>query len=256
MGHWYAQDGRPCYELPKRGGGTKAVTLRDARQLHLVPSVTTVLQVIDKPALVNWKVEQGIRAAMELRQLEWESEDAYIERCVVESGRKARDAADLGGLIHDAIECSFKGNPYPEQFEPHVRAARAELERLFPGVTDWVAEESFSHEDGFGGRVDLYSPSTGIVPDWKTKDGDFTDGKRLAYDQHIQLGAYRRGLKLPRGAPAANIFVSRTHPGAVVSHLWKPSDVDHGENIFLAALRIWKLVKDYESGYEADHRQQ
>lgn len=249
MSHWYARDGSPCYELPKKGGGTKSVTLREARQFNLTPSVTTVLQVIDKPALTNWKVEQGIKAAMSLRQGDWETDEAYIARCVTESGKSARDAADLGGLIHDAIECSFKGDSYPEQFQKHVEAARGELFRLFPGVDDWIAEDTFSHSDGYGGKIDLYSPSTGIVPDWKTKDGDFSDGKRLAYDQNLQIGAYRRGKNLPRGAPGANIFVSRTHPGKVASHVWTPQEVDQGEEIFLASLALWKLIKKYDGGW-------
>lgn len=247
MSHWYARDGSPCYELPKKGGGTKAVTLREARQFNLTPSVTTVLQVIDKPALTNWKIEQGIKAAMSLKQGDWETDDAYIARCVVEASKPAKEAADLGGLIHDAIECSFKGEPYPEQFVKHVEAARGELFRLFPGVTDWVAEKSFSHSDGFGGKVDLHSPSTGIVADWKTKSGDLSG--RLAYDHNIQIGGYRRGLNLPRGERGANIFVSRDMPGMAVGHVWSPDDVDNGEEIFLQALRLWKTIKKYESGW-------
>ena len=47
---------------------------------------------------------------------------------------------------------------------------KAELRRLFPDVDDWRAEDSFGHESGFGGKVDLHSPSTGIVVDYKGKD--------------------------------------------------------------------------------------
>jgi hypothetical protein len=127
-----------------------------------------------------------------------------------------------------------------------VAAVRIRLDELFPGVTDWIAEKSFAHDDGYGGKVDLHSPSTGIVVDYKGKDGDFSDGKKLAYDQHWQLGGYRRGLSLPRGNVAANLFVSRTHPGKVAHHVWTAKDVDDGEDVFLAALSLWKRLRNYD----------
>ena len=51
--HWYKQDGSPCYEVPYADPkkGMRSTTIRDARKLNLVPSVTTILQVMDKPGL-------------------------------------------------------------------------------------------------------------------------------------------------------------------------------------------------------------
>lgn len=257
MSHWYRRDSTPCYELPKKGGGFKSVTLREARQLHLTPSVTTVLKVMDKPALNDWRVKEGIKAAMAIAYDEAIPLEDYIAECFEESYRAGREAADRGTLIHDAIEASFKGKPYADEWTPYVEAARGELFRLFPGVDDWVAEEYFAHPIGFGGKVDLYSPSTGIWNDWKTKDGPLNDGKRLAYDQNIQGGAYRLGLQLPRGACGSNIFISRDVPGAVASHVWTPQEVDEGEEIFLACLALWKLIKKYDGSFsEADNGQQ
>ena len=98
-------------------------------------------------------------------------------------------------------------------------AAPSAITAEFPGVADWIAEASFAHESGYGGKVDLHSPSTGIVVDYKGKDGDFSEldtygkPKKLAWDQHWQLGAYQVGLRLPN-ADCANVFFSRTHPGA------------------------------------------
>lgn len=253
MSHWYAQDGSPCYELPKRGGGTKAVTLREARQLHLNPSTTTVLEIVAKKNIEDWKVKQGIIAALTLEFYPGESDEEYIERCIIESRRKAKEAAEEGTRIHDAIEASFKGKTFPEYYRPHVQSVQEEIRRLFPDITDWFAEESFAHPDGFGGKCDLHSRSAGIVVDYKGKDGDFTDGKKLAYDQHWQLGSYRRGLRLPPGGKGANIFVSRTHPGKVASHVWSPQEIDEGEAIFMDALSLWKKLKKYDGGWdEAD----
>jgi hypothetical protein len=251
--HWYYRDGRTCYQQPTQKGGLRATDLRDARKLGLVPSVTTVLSVLAKPALETWKVKQGILAALTLPRRSNESDDEYLARVLADSGQQAKDAAEEGTRIHDAIEASFKGMPIPAGYEAHVEGARAEIGKLFPEVSDWIAEKSFGHIFGYGGKVDLHSPSTGIVVDYKGKDGDFTDGKRLAYDQHYQLAAYQRGLILPPNV-CANVFVSRTHPGKVASHVWKLAEVQQGWAVFEAALTVWKRLKGFDPSFSAEER--
>jgi hypothetical protein len=248
-GHRYTRAGAPAYEQRAASGGLRATDLRDARKHGLVPSVTTVLGVLAKPALTNWLVDQGVMAALTLPRIEGETETAFLARIKEDSKAQAKAAAEEGTRIHDALECAFKGDHYPHFYQPHIDAVREELARLFPGVDDWIAEASFAHESGFGGKVDLHSPSTGIVADYKGKDGDFSDGKKLAYDQHYQLAAYNRGLLLPPSL-CANIFVSRTHPGRVASHVWKREEVDHGWEVFAGALQVWKLLKKFDGSFD------
>lgn len=244
-GHWYTRDGAPFYTVPAANGAERSVTLRDARKIGAVPSVTTVLQVLAKPQLETWKVRQGILAALTLPRVAGENDDAYLARVLDDSREQVKMAAEEGTRIHDTIEQAFKGDLVPHAYIPHVEAVHAEITRLFPGVTDWIAERSFAHHAGYGGKVDLHSPSTGIVIDHKGKDGDFSDGKRLAYDQHYQLAAHQSGLVFPVNV-CANIFVSRTHPGKVASHVWQVEDIVDGEAIFRDALSLWKRLKKYD----------
>lgn len=252
-GHYYLRDGSPCYEQPTKAGGTRGINLRWDRHLGLVPSVTTVLQVLAKPQLEMWKVRQGILAALTLARNEGECDDDYLARVMADSKEQAKAAAEEGTRIHDAIEQSFIGGKVTEQYVPHVNATRLLIAELFPGVSDWIAEDSFAHPSGYGGKVDLHSPSTGIVIDYKGKDGDFSDKKKLAYDQHYQLSAYQYGLGLPTNV-CANIFVSRTHPGCVAHHLWTPEELADGLGIFMDSLALWKRLKHYDSSFT--HQQQ
>lgn len=247
--HWYTREGEPCYEVRAASGLPRPTTLADGRKLGLVPSVTTVLSVMAKPALETWKVRQGILAALTLTRAEDEPDDSYLARVLADSGQQAKSAAEEGTRIHDAIEQAFKGEWFPPRYQPHVDAVMERLQELYPGVTDWVCEASFAHGSGFGGKVDLHSPSTGIVIDHKGKDGDFTDGKRLHYDQHYQLAAYNRGLILPP-RECVNFFVSRTHPGKVAHHVWKQTDVDKGWNVFADALRLWKSLRGFDPSFQ------
>jgi hypothetical protein len=243
--HWYDQSGKPCYDQATQKGGLRPTDLRDARKLGLCPSVTTVLSVWPKPQLEAWKVRQGILAALTLSRAPEEGDDSYLARVLADSKAQAQAAADEGTRIHDAIECAFKGKVFPGVYRPHVDAVMLAIGTRFPTVQDWVPERSFAHPSGFGGKVDLHSPSTGIVIDYKGKDGDFSDGKKLAYDQNIQLAAYQRGLGLPENA-CANVFVSRTHPGKVAMHVWSPEDIDEGAEDFFAALAFWKRLKRFD----------
>lgn len=261
-GHWYRRDGSPCYEVPKRGGGMRGINLAWDRGLNLVPSVTTVTSCMAKSALTTWMVKQGILAALTLPRLDGEGDDSFIARVLEDSKQQAKAAAEEGTRIHDACERLFKvGMHSDEPYFKHASAAGDEIARLFPDVNDWVSEKSFAHPLGFGGKVDVHSPSTGIVVDFKSKDGDFTEldaygkPKKLAWDQHIQLAAYQVGLQIPIGArqdafvQCANIFVSRTHPGAVRSHVWSADEIARGWQTFAAALQLWKILRDYDGAF-------
>lgn len=238
------------YTVLTKDGRERDTTLADARKLNLAPSVTTYLGVTDKPALTRHKIKRGIEATMKMPRYENEPEDKYINRMIEESARQDRDAAIEGDRIHNAIEASFKGKLFDVKYLPHVEAARGELSRLFPNIDDWVAETSFTSPSGFGGKVDLHSPSHQVIIDWKSKDSDFTDGKKLVYDQHWQLAAYAEGLGMdnPTGA---NIFVSRTHPGKVASHVWDRDDMDQGWEVFAAALKLWIAIKKYNPAFRS-----
>ena len=248
-GHYYRRDGSPCYEVPTKAGHMRGINLKWDRALCLVPSVTTVLQIVAKPGLEFWKVQQGILAALTLTRNEGESDAEYLGRVMADSKEQAKAAAEEGTRIHDAIEQSFIGGLIPAKYVPHVEATRKKIAEMFPDVSDWVAEASFAHPLGYGGKVDLHSPSTGIVIDYKGKDGDFSDGKKLAYDQHYQLAAYNHGLLLPTNV-CANLFVSRTHPGCVAEHIWSVDEIKHGLGIFLDSLSLWKRIKRYDSGFD------
>ena len=81
--HWYTMDGAPQYTVPsKKDGSPRNTTLRDARTMNLVPSVTTILGVSAKPALINWLQQQVLMAALTLPKRTDELEKDYIDRII------------------------------------------------------------------------------------------------------------------------------------------------------------------------------
>jgi hypothetical protein len=91
--HWYQKDGTPAYTIVGKNGKERATTLRDARTLELVPSVTTILSVLAKPGLENWKQNQILMAALTMPRVDGESEQEYIARIIRDSKEEGMKAS-------------------------------------------------------------------------------------------------------------------------------------------------------------------
>jgi hypothetical protein len=249
-GHFYKRDGSPCYKVKTADGkGERGINLRWDRPLGLVPSVTTVTSIMNKHQLNIWRENQLVLAALTAARREGEGDEEFCRRIREEGFAEVGVAIDMGTLVHDALECHFQGKDYDDGLVVYVAGVIEELNTMYPDIRDWVAERSFAHPSGFGGRVDLYSPSTGVVVDFKGRDGDFTDKKTIKFDQYVQLSGYQIGLGLPLGE-AANIFFSRTHPGTCTHVIWDKKAMKKGHKIFTSALELWKAVKDYNSAFK------
>jgi hypothetical protein len=242
-GHWYTQDGEPMYTVPKaKGGGLRATTLRDARKLNLVPSVTTVMKELAAPQLEMWKIKQAVTFSKKMRKRSGETDDQFAMRAYYKSQEQVRERAEGGSLIHGALESAFLGESYLDDFTPYVTGVRASLAELGIGDEDWSAEKSFS-KDGFGGKVDLHSPN--FVVDFKTKE--FDEFKLpVCYDNHfMQLGAYRAGLGLPLHTPGMILFVSVNDPGFVHAVTIEPPLLTKGYEMFRGLLHVWQAKRGY-----------
>lgn len=242
--HWYTREGVPMYTVEAKKGGQRATTLRDARSLNLVPSVTTILNVAAKPALLAWMQQQVLYAALTLPRRPDEPEKDYIDRIISDSKEQGKAAADAGTDIHASIQGHYENNPTGKHQESVDACVKAIHDHF--GDAIWISERSFAHEAGFGGKCDLFCAGTlNAVVDIKTKE--FTDPDKIGgYDEHLmQLAAYRVGLGIPK-ARAANVFVSRNVPGLVVVKEWSLEDLDTGWEMFMHLLAFWQLKNNHK----------
>lgn len=251
MGHWYDIDGNPRYEVKGANGKIRPTTLRDARKNNWVPSVTTIMNIEDKPGLYTWKTKQLLKAAMENPFDSEMYEPEFWERKIIaESEKIGKDAATKGTEVHDALELYYKGETNHQKVIDNsyiVQEVAALLEERFPGVK-WVSEASFSHSHGFGGKVDLHSPDDLIVLDFKTKSTD--DLKKMkAFDQHhMQTAAYAVGLGLTstmgnNDVKRYNLFISTEEEGLM--SLTESTNFDREWTMFLRLLEFWQLKNNY-----------
>lgn len=140
----------------------------------LVPSVTNIIGILDKPALPRWAARETAKAAWSMRQ----SLDAMgeVEAVDVLKGapwRRSGRAADRGTSIHAWLECALLGETLPylegESLE-YVDAARGWLERWQP-VT--IATEVTMFAPTYAGTADALVSIDGEVwlIDFKTSSG-------------------------------------------------------------------------------------
>src|SRR3990167_10270967 len=221
-----------------KNGQERNTTLRDARTMNLVPSVTTIIRCASAFGLERWKAEQVLMAGLTLPRLDGEDEKAWIVRVWDDSKEQGKKAAEGGTATHAAIEGIFRGLTPPDEFKPYVDGALEVIKAL--GKQDWQPEKSFASTLGYGGKVDLHSPE--VVLDFKTKDGDLSEVK--CWDEHyMQVAAYDAGLrKVPDLGRCGIVFVSRTHPG--VARLIMHSEVEtaRGWEMFTHLLAYWKAA--------------
>ncbi|OQB26249.1 MAG: hypothetical protein BWY11_00025 [Firmicutes bacterium ADurb.Bin182] len=189
-GHWYTKTGETCYEIEGKKG-MRPTTLRDARKLNLVPSVTTIISCASAPQLVNWKIDQAILSSLTLTRNENETEQEYLARIKADAQEQAKKAAERGTYIHAVVQGGFEGEPISKDDRIYYESARNTLV-VATDNEQWVCEKSFATER-YGGKADLHTSK--FLVDIKTTDKPI-DGLKLWDNHYLQLAAYRVGLEI------------------------------------------------------------
>lgn len=262
-GHWYFPDGTPCHQVPyadkKRAGELRNTTLTDARKMGLYPSVSSILGVMAKPGLDNWKKEQVAWSAFDMineeERCEW-----CVEKVLEIAEARMSSARDLGTEIHGAIErylSEFQKHgedAYPLGHLEHVKAAVDALKELGVWGQPFSSERTFASPLGYGGTIDLSGKNW--VVDFKCVDNL---EKKLDYpDRGAQLCAYDIGFMKDTDAfhpdvmnatwsdsKLANIFISTSEPGKYLIKEWSTEEKEYGWSLFQAAFSLWKIVNRY-----------
>jgi len=226
-----------------------------------LPSVTTILEVISKPAVGIFKAKEAARAIY--RQAyrigtdpEFEDEAESVAWALKESD-KARDrAAEIGSSVHiladllGASETASNGWQLSEQEQPYVEAYRDFLGRY--GRSSIVSSEHMVWSlDGYAGTYDQLMMIDGEL--W------LIDIKTSAHGPYpewgLQLAAYAwahwiivPGQHAPHSMPAVMRFgILHLRPDLYPDTGWRLIEYpctsrDYGA--FLSALDLWKWKKE------------
>ena len=225
------------------------------------PSVTTVLKVLDKPAVVTWAKQEVAKTAVD----RWEEVGALIQKDGSDSVKRwlatlpdfqADTAAKLGSGVHLLADMASRGSePAAEGFEisdqekPYLEAFRGFLARY--GAESIVSSEKMIwSQDGYAGTYDLIMRLDGEL--WLV---DIKTSKGYYPETALQLIAYGTSDWIivpdnPMGYPMPQIQrygVLHLRPDLYTDTGWRlieypliPSD----RMAFLGALEIWRWKEE------------
>lgn len=166
------------------------------------PSITTIMKVLNKPALEGW----SSRVGGEYADKNWDELTSLdsaerIRRIKTAYLNVARDAADVGTTVHEICERFATGEPsvISKRADPYVTqfiGFLADVKPVFLGneVTVW------SRKYGYAGTADAFAIINDeiTVVDWKTGKGIYPEhGLQLAALSHADFIITPEGIELP-----------------------------------------------------------
>jgi len=247
MSHWYNRHGEAVFEVPKvKGGGFRKTTIADARKMGLYPSVTTVLGILDKPQLGDWKLEQMALAAFNSPANGSEPFEVYHQHLLTKAFEQVSDAADLGTAIHAALESHFKGQPIEAGMDTYVEPVARLIDREGIQFTEHELR-LVNAQVGYAGTTDAVitrNGQTGIL-DFKSRKTKPGIACTPWETEPLQIAAY--GVAKFGHVPeiGANVYISTTEKGRVEICWHSHEDLAEAWKTFQSCVQIWQYLKSY-----------
>ena len=139
---------------------------------HPLPSVTSIIGMKDKPALVSWAANQAAEYAIEHRDALNQLEPDAAIAAVKGAWRRSRDrAANFGTAVHLAIETG----EMPEEGDPKLGYVLGSIRALNDLGIDVDSQELelVSVQHGYAGTADIVGGNLNgkVILDWKSGKG-------------------------------------------------------------------------------------
>ncbi len=230
--------------IDRRGGRHYQVEGHD----EPFPSVTTVLNVIAKPALIPWARNVALEKVKETLYEHLESGSPVIDSLwvdtIIEQARHRPDqvrdaAADFGTQAHVLLEQHIQG------LEPEIPP---EFVQVLDNFTTWRRRERldihlaetmvYSAKYRYAGTMDAlaYRGDLLVALDWKTSNG-------LYPEYALQVAAYAKAMEEMGGKPVSEAWVVRLGKREPDFEPRKVVDLDAAFNAFRAALFLWRSMQ-------------
>lgn len=244
-GHWYTEDGESAHVIIGKNGNERNTTVADARKLGLLPSVTSVLGIMDKPQLTSWRISVTIESALTLPKRDDESLDEYARRVVEDSKEQTRKAAEHGTRMHEQAENILMGRATckDEDLQPYIKTfkkwAGANIEKTY-----WCEKALVGA--GYAGRCDAYVRLKGIgdaIIDLKNRK--VNPKYDPFYDTDCaQLWAYRAASENPKCA-CVSVVLASNDATKLTTRVWDEDELYQAGIAFCAMQKVWAWVKGY-----------
>lgn len=204
------------------------------------PSVTEILDVMDKPAIVQWAVNQAIK------YIEFNKDDAdVLQKAKFEYRNVGKEAMDIGSQAHDLIEHYIKfgldksgKNEYNESVQ---NAFLSFLEWEKSNKVKWVKSE-FTICDVdlcYAGMLDAICEIDGKIYliDFKTSTGFYPE-------YELQITAYLKAYNKTAEVKATNIGILRIDKNTGIPEF---KEYEIKERIYQAFINLLDFFYNYKN---------
>lgn len=245
---WHTSAGEPVLAVKAKDGTARAPTLRDARKEGFIPSVSTVLTVVDRGGSAAWAIRDGIAAAIAAPRRPSESAQDHVERVTVLAEHKRTLAMAIGSVLRRevaqmAMDCKLRGDkpaaPTPE----------------LAGVAEWMAEKVpvilaaspvfVNQAAGYAGGIAFAAPHVdhGLVLVSVHSYLEAPDKPQPLWCWELAAARAALGYANAKGLTLGITVGSQAAP---TEHLWSYADLDEGWVAFRAAHTVWRTLKGYD----------
>jgi len=262
MSHFYDENGNACFEVQKKTGKPgemRKANITDAKNNGWFPSATTILEVISKKGLDDWKQNQVALAARRLLgdgKLPFNlADDAYCGAVKKAAFTQVNDAADLGTAVHKALEEGLQDKDYDKTYAIYVESVRELLTKLEIVITEHelrLVNKDFKYAGTTDG-VFTCPQGYGII-DFKTCKSvkGVPMDSRDTWAQQIAAYHVAKFKEMPSALNpkiiGVNIAISTTEPGRVEA-IWHSADIlDKAWRMFYHASAYYLIKNNYENG--------
>lgn len=242
--HWYDKYGTPSY----------GSTLREARKFDLYPSVTSIIGILEKPAITAWKVNTMLDCAWNVSK---DSCDVDTWKSIVEDqwSEETKRAADVGTAIHDYAQSYIEGGTTPSGNRVNGYEKQCELleKWIDDNIDSCTCETSFSwteYDQGYGGRIDCHGylkDGRPFVLDFKTQNLKGKDKPNWYDEWKWQLAAYKKYLddvSFTSKHVAISVVIDTGNIDMIYSREYDEEEMHKGFSKFVALLDTFYVLKE------------
>lgn len=170
-----------------------------------LPSVTTILGLLDKPYLLQWAAEQAAKSVIERLKRTYTGymgsvQDILIQEAKTAYQRVSGEAKDIGSQVHQLLEYYVKAKidntelPTDKDYDNEVKLCYRSFliwEAHYKPV--WIASEMtvYNTELGYAGTLDAV-----CMIDEKIYVIDFKTDKQISDTYPMQISAYKEAYNL------------------------------------------------------------
>lgn len=207
----------------------------------LVPSVTNVLGVLNKPALPRWSARVVAEMAYQMRHSLPSMEEAEAVDILKGSPwRKSSRAATRGGDVHSFLQAVAEGRE-PQDLEGDASAFQEPLMQFLDRheLKGLHVEATVFSKHGYAGTADLFGWLDGVpvVIDYKT-------GKGLYREVALQLAALRYADELVVGDQVVPVPECEQAVAILIGQkkfqVQRVHADEEAHRVFLALLDVWR----------------